>query len=32
MMTMTISKALLDELLKGVEQPEDLLGDKEGLN
>ena len=25
---MTISKALLDELLKGVEQPEDLLGDK----
>ena len=25
---MTISKELLDELLKGVEQPEDLLGDK----
>jgi putative transposase len=28
MMTMTISKALVDEPLKGVEQPEDLLGDK----
>ena len=25
---MTISKALLDELLSGVEGPEDLLGDK----
>jgi len=25
---MTISKELLDELLKGVERPEDLLGDK----
>ena len=25
---MTISKALLDELLSGVERPEDLLGDK----
>ena len=24
---MTISKELLDELLKGVERPEDLLGD-----
>ena len=24
---MTISKALLDELLKGVTRPEDLLGD-----
>lgn len=24
---MTISKALLDELLSGVERPEDLLGD-----
>jgi transposase-like protein len=28
MTTMTISKRLLDELLSGVEQPEDLLGDK----
>ena len=27
-MTVTISKEQLDELLKGVEQPEDLLGDK----
>ena len=25
---MTISKELLDELLSGVERPEDLLGDK----
>ena len=25
---MTISKELLDELLNGVERPEDLLGDK----
>ncbi|MCR9126408.1 MAG: hypothetical protein NXH82_09790, partial [Rhodobacteraceae bacterium] len=25
--TMTISKELLDELLKGCERPEDLLGD-----
>jgi hypothetical protein len=25
-MTMTISKELLDELLKGCERPEDLLG------
>lgn len=24
---MTVSKELLDELLKGVERPEDLLGD-----
>ena len=24
---MTISKEILDELLKGVERPEDLLGD-----
>lgn len=24
---MTISKEVLDELLKGVERPEDLLGD-----
>jgi putative transposase len=28
MTTMTISKELLDELLSGVERPEDLLGDK----
>jgi len=28
MMTMTISKALLDELLSGVEKPEDFFGDK----
>jgi len=28
MTTMTISKELLDELLNGVERPEDLLGDK----
>jgi transposase-like protein len=27
MTTMTISKELLDELLSGVERPEDLLGD-----
>jgi hypothetical protein len=26
-MTMTISKELLDELLKGCERPEDLLGE-----
>ena len=26
---MTISKELLDELLSGVERPEDLLGDKD---
>ena len=25
---MTISRELLDELLSGVERPEDLLGDK----
>ncbi len=25
---MTISKELLDEMLSGVERPEDLLGDK----
>jgi hypothetical protein len=25
---MTISKELVDELLSGVERPEDLLGDK----
>jgi len=28
MTIMTISKVLLDELLSGVERPEDLLGDK----
>jgi transposase-like protein len=28
MMTMTISKELLDELLSGVERPEDFFGDK----
>ncbi len=28
MMIMSISKELLDELLSGVERPEDLLGDK----
>tara|TARA_R110002167_G_C12561567_1_gene641826 strand:- start:777 stop:947 length:171 start_codon:yes stop_codon:yes gene_type:complete len=28
MTTMTISKELRDELLSGVERPEDLLGDK----
>ncbi|MFT4783893.1 MAG: transposase-like protein [Yoonia sp.] len=28
MTTMTISKELLDELLSGVDRPEDLLGDK----
>jgi putative transposase len=27
MMAMTISKELLDELLSGVERPEDLLGE-----
>ena len=27
---MTISQELLDELLSGVDRPEDLLGDNEG--
>lgn len=26
---MTLSNAILDQLLKGVERPEDLLGDKD---
>jgi putative transposase len=32
MTAMTISKELLDELLSGVERPEDLLGDKGLMN